>query len=202
MFDSLQSDFIQPFSVITWQLALLRLGMPGLLGGLIGLEREIHDHAAGLRTYILIAMAACLFALISFDLMGVPVTGTDKETLRTDPLRLIEAVTAGVAFLAAGTIITQGARVRDLTTGAGKWSAGAVGLTCGVGNLWLAGMATGLAVTVLWLLQGLSNIAAPNSGQGRAKEAENPPSGRPRSAPLQIPRGRRGPDRRSVRPRR
>ncbi|MGB5558227.1 MAG: MgtC/SapB family protein [Paracoccaceae bacterium] len=164
MFDSLQSDFVQPFSVISWQLALLRLGMACVLGGLIGLEREIHDHAAGLRTHILIAMASCLFTLISFDLMGVPVPGADEETLRTDPLRLIEAVTAGVAFLAAGTIITQGARVRGLTTGAGMWMAGAVGLTCGVGNLWLAGMATGLALAVLWLLAGVSSMLNPDNG--------------------------------------
>ena len=172
MFDSLHSDFIQPFSVISWQVALLRLGAACVLGGLIGLEREIHDHSAGLRTHILIAMAACLFTLISFDLMGVPVPGADEETLRTDPLRLIEAVTAGVAFLAAGTIITQGAQVRGLTTGAGMWMAGAVGLTCGVGNLWLAGMATGLAVAILWLLAGLSKIVAPNNGKAEGQKVE------------------------------
>ncbi len=172
MFDSLQSDFIQPFSVISWQLALLRLGAACLLGGLIGLEREIHDHAAGLRTHILIAMASCLFTLISFDLMGVPVPGADEETLRTDPLRLIEAVTAGVAFLAAGTIITQGARVRGLTTGAGMWMAGAVGLTCGVGNLWLAGMATGLSLVVLWLLSALSKMINPRDDKGDLQKVE------------------------------
>lgn len=167
-----QSDFIQPFSVISWQLALLRLGMACLLGGLIGLEREVHDHAAGLRTHILIAMASCLFTLISFDLMGVPVRGVDEETLRTDPLRLIEAVTAGVAFLAAGTIITQGARVRGLTTGAGMWMAGAVGLTCGVGNLWLAAMATGLALAVLWLLAGVSSMVGSKDGKADEDHAE------------------------------
>lgn len=172
MFDSLQSDFIQPFSVISWQLALLRLGAACLLGGLIGLEREIHDHAAGLRTHILIAMASCLFTLISFDLMSVPVPGADEETLRSDPLRLIEAVTAGVAFLAAGTIITQGARVRGLTTGAGMWMAGAVGLTCGVGNLWLAGMATGLSLVVLWLLSAISNMISPRDDKGDLQKVE------------------------------
>ncbi len=168
MLEVLQSDFVQPFSGISWQLALLRLGFACVLGGLIGLEREIHDHAAGLRTHIMIALASCLFTLISFDLMAVPVPGADEETLRTDPLRLIEAVTAGVAFLAAGTIITQGARVRGLTTGAGMWMAGAVGLTCGVGNLWLAAMATGLALAVLWLLAGISSLLKPGTDKRRA----------------------------------
>ncbi|MFA5582316.1 MAG: MgtC/SapB family protein, partial [Paracoccaceae bacterium] len=138
-----------------------------VLGGLIGWEREVHAKAAGLRTHIMIALASCLFTLITFELMAMP--DMDEATLRTDPLRLIDAVTAGVAFLAAGTIIVAGAKVQGLTTGAGMWMAGAVGLACGIGNLALAGMATFLAVTVLWLLRALSDRLA-----SRARPPDEP----------------------------
>ncbi|WP_370038900.1 MgtC/SapB family protein [Nocardioides sp.] len=61
----------------------------------------------------------------------------DDDSIRKDPIRLIEAVTAGVAFLAAGTIFTRGGDVKGLTTGAGMWLAGAVGVACGLGHLGL-----------------------------------------------------------------
>lgn len=162
MLDFFSHDFIQPFTYITWQIALLRLTMACLLGGLIGLEREFRDRPAGLRTHMMISLAACLFTLISFDLMTVPV-GND-QTLSGDPLRLISAVTSGVAFLAAGSIITQGRQVRGLTTGAGMWLAGAIGLTCGIGNLWLATMAAVLALIVLWIIGTISNSVERDDG--------------------------------------
>jgi len=85
----------------------------------------------------------------------------DAQTLRTDPLRLIAAVTSGVAFLGAGSIIVHGRRVRGLTTGAGMWMAGAVGLACGSGNLTLALLATGMALAVLELTRRLAGGTEP-----------------------------------------
>jgi putative Mg2+ transporter-C (MgtC) family protein len=70
-----------------------------------------------------------------------------------DPTRIIEAVTAGVAFLAAGTIIRGERSVRGLTTGAGMWLAGAIGVASGSGLLILAGIATLIAVIVITLLR-------------------------------------------------
>lgn len=148
-----------PFANLDWQVTLLRLTCAIVLGGAIGWEREAHSKEAGLRTHMLIALAACLFTLIAFDLTAISAPGEGE--LRVDPLRLIEAVTSGVAFLAAGTIITQGAKVRGLTTGAGMWMAGAIGLTCGVGNIALAAMATALALTVLWLIKRAMVAALP-----------------------------------------
>ena len=154
MFDLFQSDFIQPFANITWQTALLRMICACVLGGLIGFEREMHYRTAGLRTHMLISLAACLFTLIAFDLLQLSII--DDAVQSSDPLRLIDSITSGVAFLVAGSIIVNKDRVQGLTTGAGMWLAGAIGLTCGVGNLVLASMATGLALVVLWLLGGLS----------------------------------------------
>jgi putative Mg2+ transporter-C (MgtC) family protein len=131
---------------------ILRLGMAVVLGAILGWEREQHQKAAGLRTHILIAVAACVFAILTIGLLKDPIA--EGEAVRTDPIRLIEAVTAGVAFLAAGTIFTSGKnRVHGLTTGAGMWMAGAMGAACGLGYLGLATLAAGLALMVLWLLR-------------------------------------------------
>ncbi|MBF9036882.1 MgtC/SapB family protein [Rhodobacterales bacterium HKCCE2091] len=125
----------------------LRLGAALLLGGAVGLEREARGKPAGLRTHMLVAMAACLFILVSQEL-GEMQFG-DHGEMQIDPLRLVEAVTAGVAFLAAGIIFTSGGRVRYVTTGASLWLAGAIGLACGSGQIGLALLATVIVVIVL-----------------------------------------------------
>ena len=83
----------------------------------------------------------------------------DDVQMKSDPLGLIEAVTSGVAFLAAGSIIVSGGKVRGLTTGAGMWIAGAIGLACGIGQIGLAIIATGMLVPILWLLRGMKPVA-------------------------------------------
>ncbi|WP_226779168.1 MgtC/SapB family protein [Oceaniglobus trochenteri] len=153
MFDNILNDLTGTFSTVPVDVATLRLVVAVILGGAIGYERELRSKAAGLRTHILIALAACLFVIISQSIATLPF-GADAE-LRVDPLRLIEAVTAGVAFLAAGAIFTQGAKVHNLTTGAGMWLAGAIGLACGAGQVPLAVIATVICVAVLWALRQL-----------------------------------------------
>ncbi|MBV0913990.1 MgtC/SapB family protein [Anianabacter salinae] len=147
----LLADFSAPFPGLAWQTALARLICAIVLGGLVGWEREVHDKPAGMRTHMLIALASCLFTLLAFDLIAIETSRDDA--LRVDPLRLIEAVTAGVAFLAAGSILTRQGSVQGLTTGAGMWMAGALGLACGLGRIVLALIAVGLALVVLWLLR-------------------------------------------------
>lgn len=97
-----------------------------VLCGMIGFERESHRQAAGLRTHILVGLAACLYALITAEI----VAGAKGELTRVDPLRIVEAVTGGVAFLAAGMIVFHNGQVRGLTTGAGMWLAAAVLSLC------------------------------------------------------------------------
>lgn len=151
MFEVILSEFDNPFGGLPVAVVGLRLAAAVILGGLIGWEREARDKPAGLRTHILIALAACLFTLLSFELIEAANGG--QPALRVDPLRLVEAVTAGVAFLAAGSIITARGSVEGLTTGAGMWLAGAIGLACGAGSLALAGLATAIALVVLALLR-------------------------------------------------
>jgi putative Mg2+ transporter-C (MgtC) family protein len=76
-----------------------------------------------------------------------------ESATQTDPIRVIEAVTAGVAFLAAGSIIQARGRVHGLTTGAGLWLAGAIGTACGVGVFSIAVLATVLGFAVLNLIR-------------------------------------------------
>jgi len=150
MYDALLAELTTPFRAMPVEVAALRLLAAVVLGGIIGLERELASRAAGLRTHMLIALAACLFTLITFEMLALPALAANAD--QADPLRLIEAVTAGVAFLAAGTIFTARGRVNGLTTGAGMWLAGAIGLACGIGMLPLAAIATLLAVMILSVL--------------------------------------------------
>ncbi len=132
---------------------VVRLGAAALLGACIGLEREVKDHPAGLRTHMLVALAASLSTVVAIDL------ASRLEGLGTgfgiDPLRAIEAVTTGVAFVAAGAIIRAGDKIRNLTTGAGLWAVGAIGLACGAGYIGLAAVATAAALMILTLISWL-----------------------------------------------
>ena len=102
----------------------LQLGLSLVLGGLIGLERELTKNTAGLRTHMLVCMSSCLLIVISKDVakdMGVI----------GDPMRVAAGVITGIGFLGAGTIIKHGATVRGLTTAASIWTAAAVGMAVG-----------------------------------------------------------------------
>lgn len=120
-----------------------------LLCGLIGLERELQKNTAGLRTNMLIGLAAATFALIGEHLVVTYDTG---DTLRLDPFRLIEAVSGGVAFLAAGVVVFARGSVRGLTTGASMWTSAALGLAAGLGYWLVAGLTAVCAVIVLFIL--------------------------------------------------
>lgn len=145
------ADLFAPLHSMSVSDALARLLLALLLGALIGWEREVKARAAGLRTHMLIALAAAMFTIVAMELTHFPTE--NRDTLRIDPLRLIEAVTAGVAFLAAGSIIISGGNVRGVTTGASMWLAGAVGLASGTGSGLLATMGTAMALVILWIIR-------------------------------------------------
>ncbi len=153
MLENFLADFSDPFPSIAWETALARLLIAAALGGLIGLERETHEKPAGLRTHMLISLAACLFTLLGLEL--VEYDALQVEHVRVDPMRLVDAVTAGVAFLAAGSIITSGGSVKGLTTGASMWMVGAVGVAAGLGEVMLGGFAVVITLIVLWILRRL-----------------------------------------------
>lgn len=151
MLEALQSDLTKSFFATSPSVAAMRLFAAIVLTGLIGLEREWQGKPAGLRTHILVGLAAALFVMLGQEVTHLDFGGTDD--MRIDPLRLIEAVTAGVAFLAAGIIFTARGQVRNITTGASLWLSGAVGLGCGAGQIPLAAMASVMVILVLLLLR-------------------------------------------------
>jgi putative Mg2+ transporter-C (MgtC) family protein len=128
-----------------------RLALAALFGAFLGFEREWHSRPAGLRTHILVSLAAACFAIVTIEIAHISVFQSDS--IRVDPVRLVEAITAGVAFLAAGMIVFARGEVHGLTTGAGMWLAGAIGLATGLGFLHLAVLSTVFALVVLWILR-------------------------------------------------
>ena len=134
---------------LPYVIVLLRVAGAAVLSGLIGLEREVYKNTAGLRTHMLISVAAALFALMTLELMHSDYS--DNDAVRLDPLRLVEAVTAGVAFLAAGMVVYAKGNVKGLTTGAGMWLASGIGLACGLGywSIALTGSVAGILLMVV-----------------------------------------------------
>lgn len=132
------SDMIESF---------VRLGLAAVAGACIGLERERPHRQAGLRTNMLVSLAACLFTLLAFQIAVS--MGDDEAGIMADPVRVIEAVTAGVAFIAAGAIIRAGKDIKGVTTAAALWLSGAVGVAFGAGAFGLGAMAVALALLVL-----------------------------------------------------
>ena len=136
------------FRTVPFEVAFLRIIASLILAGLIGAEREWRRKPAGLRTHMLVSLAACLYAIVGREIASADLLGAG-DNLRVDPMNLIGAVTAGVAFLVAGIIITSGGKVHNITTGASLWLAGAIGLTCGVGKIPLSVLTTAVVLIVL-----------------------------------------------------
>jgi len=125
---------------------VFQLILATVLGALIGLEREIKRKEAGLQTYSLVALGACLFTIISFELFY---SFFDKVGVSYDPSRIIQAVAIGIGFIGAGVIFRQESGIIGLTTAAGLWVAAAIGVAVGVGLYALAIIGTILALLVL-----------------------------------------------------
>lgn len=126
----------------------IRLLAAMIVGGIVGLDREWRQKPAGLRTHMLVCLAAATFTVLAGHISLM----SRELGVQADPVRIIEAVTAGVAFLGAGAIFRSGDNVQGLSTGASVWLAGAMGVACGGGFYELALLTTVLALVVLTLL--------------------------------------------------
>lgn len=122
---------------------IFRLVAAGLLGGLIGMEREFRAKEAGVRTHFIVALGSALFMIISEFAF---------EGKQHDAARVAAQVVSGIGFIGAGVIIFQRNVVRGVTTAAGLWVAAAIGLACGDGMYPVAIAATLLTVLCLEMM--------------------------------------------------
>lgn len=124
---------------------LMRIGAAAVLGGLLGLERELSGHFAGLRTHMMVSIGCAVFIVA-----GLAVTKGHDEALT----RVIPGVVTGIGFLGAGTIlkIDEQQKIKGLTTASSIWLAAALGTLAGLGEYVPAAAATAIALAVLALL--------------------------------------------------
>jgi putative Mg2+ transporter-C (MgtC) family protein len=124
-----------------------RLGAAVVFGLLLGLDRELRGHDAGIRTHMLVALGAAVMTIIAFELFDA-LQARHREAAG-DPLRVIEGVVTAVGFLGGGAIIRGNGEVQGLTTAANIWLCGAVGLACGAGHYVLAAITFGFTVAIV-----------------------------------------------------
>lgn len=176
---------MEPTSFLT---AAAQLLLALLLAGILGWEREIHARSAGLRTYMLVGLGSCTFAMVTRSAYGeLLVAG---QTTGMDPLRVVESVAGGLGFLGAGCIIQARGSVIGLTTAAGIWVVGSIGVACALGLHGLAVTATLLALFVLRGIAALERVALRRhrpSPEGVAPEGEGRRAGRPADAREPVP---------------
>jgi putative Mg2+ transporter-C (MgtC) family protein len=133
---------------LEWPHVLLRLLVAALLGGAIGMERELRERQAGLRTHLVVCVGSALFTLVSaYGFHEFLVSG--GSLVRTDPTRIAAQIVSGIGFLGAGAIIRQGLSVKGLTTAATLWLVAAIGMASGAGYYSAAIFATAGALLTL-----------------------------------------------------
>jgi putative Mg2+ transporter-C (MgtC) family protein len=135
---------------------VVRLVVAGVLGGAIGVERELREREAGLRTHLLVCVGAALFTLVSAYAFRDFRYGLESG-ITFDPTRVAAQIVTGIGFLGAGAIIRQGLTVRGLTTAAGLWVVAAIGMAAGAGYYVAAFIATAVVLVGLAPLRWLEH---------------------------------------------
>jgi len=151
-----------------------RLSIAAGLSGAVGLERELRERTAGLRTHILVGVGAAVFTIVSAYGWGDFVFDRNRGTV-FDPTRIAAQIVTGIGFLGAGAIIRQGIAVRGLTTAAALWVVAAIGMAAGAGFYSVASIATGLVLVGLWPLRALEPRARARPRDRRRLEVELDP---------------------------
>lgn len=126
-----------------------RLVVAALLGGVIGLERDLHGRSAGLRTHALVSLGSAVFTLVSYFAAGALTWDGSAAANLYDPGRIAAQVVTGIGFLGAGTIIKSDFSVRGLTTASSLWLVAGVGMASGMGLYCLAVTTSAMALLLL-----------------------------------------------------
>lgn len=145
-----------------------RLGLAALLGGALGVEREIRDHEAGFRTHLLVSLGSAIFTVVSaygFETF----LASGASVVRADPTRIAAQIVTGIGFLGAGAIIRDGMNVRGLTTAANLWAVSAIGICCGAGFYSAALIGAGIVLFALWPLRIFADMTIDRWRQGSSR---------------------------------
>ncbi|MFP4561950.1 MAG: MgtC/SapB family protein [Spirochaetia bacterium] len=146
--------FSDPSSITT---ILFRFGLSFILSFIVGLEREIDNQPAGLRTHVLISIGSTMFVLVSLLIPTIY-----KGGLSSDPTRIAAQIVTGIGFLGAGAIIKIGINVKGLTTAANIWVVCSIGMSVGAGYYLPAFILTGVTLITLTLLNLLEKAMIQN----------------------------------------
>ena len=148
---------------------LIRLTAAVAMGFALGLERELTNKYAGLRTHILVCLGACVFTLLS--IYGFPTFAdgdnviVEQATGVRDTARIAAQIVTGIGFIGAGTVLRNGPMVFGLTTAATLWIAASIGMACGAGMYDVAVISTILSVAVLTIIRTFEKHFLPTSGK-------------------------------------
>lgn len=144
-----------------------QLGLATILGALIGIERELARKTAGMRTFALVALGACLFTILSQAHLGA----FDKTSY--DPSRIASQIVVGIGFIGGGAIIFTKSQVKGLTTAAGLWVSAAIGMTVGYHFYSMAIFSTLVTIFILVFLWFIENHIIKRLGSVAAREGDD-----------------------------
>ncbi len=142
------TNFLHYFQIADSDI-LIRIIVSIILGFSIGLERELTNKSAGLRTQIMVCLGSCIFTILSIYGFSTAVSLYPMG----DPARVAAQIITGIGFIGAGTVLRQGLTVTGLTTASTLWIAAAVGMACGCGKISIAVVSAILAIAILVLIR-------------------------------------------------
>jgi putative Mg2+ transporter-C (MgtC) family protein len=155
-----------PLALFTWTELLLRLGSAAFIGLLLGLDRELTGHEAGLRTHALVALSSAMIMVSSLMLTAQ----LSNPGFSPDPLRAIQGLSQAIGFIAAGVIFVRGSNVVNMTTAANIWVAAAIGIACGAGQYRLVLVGAGLGLVLLTLIRLVEPLLPSSQAKGKGRD--------------------------------
>ena len=164
-------ELFQPSSM-AWSDVIVRLAAAIFLPLAIGIERFLHRKPIDFRPYVIISVAACGLLVGTTELLE----SQSNNTNQIDPTKVIEGIITGIGFIGAGAMFRQGNYVQGAGSASSIWCAGAIGIVCGMGELWLAGMITAIVLVLLFVSRPFTDNwdpASESDDQGDAPDTAN-----------------------------
>ena len=155
------TDMLHPSS-LSWFDVAWRLGAATLFPLIVGLERFFHKKPIDFRPFVIISVAACGLLIGSIELLQA----SNDSQAQIDPTRVIEGVITGIGFIGAGAMFREGNYVQGAGSAASIWCAGAIGLVCGMGELWLGAIVSVIVFLLLIISRPFTERWDPGSTKG------------------------------------